>query len=224
MRRIQQTAWLTLALVAGINPASGQTPVSAADRAQLLACIANPDPGIREPCIRSALGAQDPSLRSAGLAAVIRARNVLVIQFEEPPRVIAFVQRIDKGEVEWRNAPEVIVATAKLIELTGLRFSLAVTKFDAATGQFITESMDAKYNDAKKSKKPEDVSMGNGTVSGETVQIGFSFFPRVSYSTPMNCGFEGSIYQSVELRGTIGCSKYLDVYGLIQTQARIRFF
>lgn len=208
-RRVYIGIACVLALL-GFDTAS----TSAQSPQDLVACMAQPSPAVREPCIRTALAAQDPNLRAAGLAAVFRTRNVIVMEFEPPPSVTAFMQRVDAGQVRRGEAPQAVDHSINFVERTGQQISLRVDSFDNQTNTFSATVRDSRFMEGRS----DGNNRGQGTISGETLQIGFRINPDGAGS---QCSSSLSLATQNELRGVLSCTGDRQ---LQRTNARIRFF
>lgn len=185
---------------------------------ELVTCMANPSPAVREPCIRTALASQDPNLRAAGLAAVFRTRNVIVMEFEPPPAVTAFMQRVESGQNRRHDAPPPIDHSINFVEQSGQQISFRVDSFDNQTNTFSVSVRDARFNDGRSEDAMRNNNRGEATISGENLQISFRVNTGAFRS---QCSSSLSLVAANELRGALSCS---GERMLQRTNARIRFF
>lgn len=196
------------------------TPTSslAQSNQELVTCMANLSPAVREPCIRTALQAQDPNMRAAGLAAVFRNRNLIVIEFEPPPSVAAFMQKIDAGQVRRSEAPQAVDYSINFIEKTGQQVAFRVDSFDNQTNTFSVTVRDYRFVEGRLDADTRNLSRGQGTISGESLQLGFKIQPDALES---QCSSSLRLDAVNELKGVLSCT---GIRTLLQTSARIRFF
>lgn len=203
--------WLLVVILA-------PTPAYAQAAQELVACVANPNPVVREPCIRTALQAQDPNIRAAGLAAVFRTRNVIVMEFEPPPAAAAFMQRVDAGQERRGNATQPIDHAINFTERTGQQIAFRVDSFDNQTNTFAVTVRDTRFVEGRPDTQSQNVNRGQGVVSGESLQIGFRINPDNYFS---QCSSSLSLVAPNELRGSLSCTGDRMFQ---RTNARIRFF
>lgn len=220
----------TVALAAALSAAIAASPRDAAAQAmtvqQLYACMLDANPTVREPCIRAGLQAQDPNIRAAGMAAVFRHRNTIVIEFEVPQSVQAIQARIDRGDIsDWRHnsITDVLRNTRNLIALTNQNFSFRVDSFDNQSNTIQLTVRDIRFQEGRTEEVMRSNRRGQATISGETLQLAFGFSDG-SFTT--NCSTSLVIVGATELRGTLSCTAVGGTSGLalVPTAARMRFF
>jgi len=201
-------------LGASFGTSGAQQPRTSED---ILRCLASPNPTTRDVCVRQGLASADAEVRANALATTFRNRRTIVVSFEMPAIVARAQEQVDRGlDTRLRGAPK---EAKEFAEQAGLQLQFFVENFDAQTNTFSVISNDTNYS--TNPTRAHLMGRGQGTLSGESLQITASYNPGTT-GDDTRCNVSLSLHSANEMRGTVSCSGGNRT--LPSTAARMRIF